>query len=266
MNQINLNSLSVNELKILNKINLSINKDFLKLIDQIYKDTDNSIDWLTNSVLSRDIHLSSIYIDLCYIELVKQIVKKNKIKKIIAQNYAQKEVLEDKFPNLEIVSQSIIFSKINNLSFFLKGLFKNIFYSFKLLLVKSEVRKSEVLRKKGISLLDIFFIPSMFKNNTYQERYYPGFLESIKNKHKDKIYFYPNILYLKNISKSLKIANQSKKNFVFNFDFLKFSDYLYAIFSFLRIRKINFYKYTFRGSKIGPILKNDFDKNLTNFS
>ena len=266
MNQINLNSLSVNELKILNKINLSINKDFLRLIDQIYKDTDSSIDWLTNSVLSRDIHLSSIYIDLCYIELVKQIVKKNKIKKIIAQNYAQKKVLEDKFPNLEIVSKSIIFSKINNLSFFLKGLFKNIFYSFKLLLVKSEVRKSEVLRKKGISLLDIFFIPSMFKNNTYQERYYPGFLESIKNKHKDKIYFFPNILYLKNISKSLKIANQSKKNFVFNFDFLKFSDYLYAIFSFLRIRKINFYKYTFRGSKIGPILKNDFDKNLTNFS
>ena len=67
MNQINLNSLSVNELKILNKINLSINKDFLRLIDQIYKDTDSSIDWLTNSVLSRDIHLSSVYIDLCYI-------------------------------------------------------------------------------------------------------------------------------------------------------------------------------------------------------
>ena len=30
--------------------------------------------------------------------------------------------------------------------------------------------------------------------------------------------------------------------------------------------KINFYKYTFRGLNIGPILKNDFDKNLTNFS
>ena len=80
-NIIDLNNLSIANVQLLNKINKEIKNEYHELVEQIYEQSDKSIDWLVNSLLSRNNYLSSVFLDLCYIELVKRIAEKGKIEK-----------------------------------------------------------------------------------------------------------------------------------------------------------------------------------------
>ena len=73
---INLNDLSVKHVKQLNRINNEIKKDYHKLLEKIFTRTDGSIYWILNSIFSRYNYVSTIFLDICYLTLVKEIIVK----------------------------------------------------------------------------------------------------------------------------------------------------------------------------------------------
>jgi len=131
---------------------------------------------------------------------------------------------------------------------------------------KNPERLDSIDNKIGIKLIDIFLINSMFKDGVFNDRYYDGIALKIPNEEKKTLYFVPTFFINKNINKLIHICDVSKENFLYKFDLLLFRDYLFALLSPFRIKKINFKKFEFNDYNIGPILKNDFYRNISNES
>ena len=74
---LDLNNLTIESSELLNQIYISIKDEYLEMINNIYDEIDESIDWLVNSVLSRNNHLSNILLDICYVLLVKELTIKS---------------------------------------------------------------------------------------------------------------------------------------------------------------------------------------------
>ena len=57
---VDLNNLSLEDGKLFNDISIEIKEDFHNLLEDLYKDVDYKIDWLVNSLFSRNNYLSNI--------------------------------------------------------------------------------------------------------------------------------------------------------------------------------------------------------------
>ena len=88
----------------------------------------------------------------------------------------------------------------------------------------------------------------MFNDNKYHDRYYPNLLDNIPNDERKNHFFLPTILINKNLKEKIRIAEKTENQFLFIFDILKLKDYLYALSSPLRIKKINLNNIMFFGS------------------
>ena len=129
---------------------------------------------------------------------------KNLLTKIITKNEAQKKTLIQKIKNIEIVS-----SKEKNI--FLKNtlnLIKNIYYVFQLWINKDIKRGEKIKNLKKIILIDIFFIPKMFSNSIFENRYYGNFLEKI-DKEKYNIIYLPTI-FQRSLKKNIFVKLKKK--------------------------------------------------------
>ena len=97
MKILNLNKLTIEQNMLLNEINIELKDDYHKLVNELHLKTENSIFWYVNSLLSRNNYLSKVFINLCYLELVKKISNEHFISKLIVQNEIQKKNLKKIF-------------------------------------------------------------------------------------------------------------------------------------------------------------------------
>jgi hypothetical protein len=264
---INLNCLTINQVKLLNNIHEELKGDYNLLIEQIYDQTDGSIDWLVNSLMSRNNHLSNVYLDICYLELIKKIIENEPIKSVIVKSSVQKKTLEDYFREknikIKLINSESIFSSAKIFLSPFYYFFKNISFVLLFIVVKNKMRIKNIPKNIGITLIDTFFISSMFENDIYKDRYYSGILKPLKCEDKKNIYFVPTFINLRKLRIVIKTAENATENFIYKFDFLTLGDYIFCLFSFLRIKKIKYSKILFRGVRIGEVLKADFYKNVT---
>jgi len=277
MKTLKLSDLSREHITLLNEISVSIIEDYNALIESIFYKTDKSIDWLVSSTLSRNNYLNPIFINLCYLQFIREVIKNDKeIKRIIVPNKELKEVLSKSFKRKNISIEIAVIS--DNLSFkeiikkrrirLLFDLYRNAHRLFVMWLLGRKKRKDTVPRDRAIILIDTFFLPSMFKNNKFNDRYYPGLLEHLSKDEKKDIFFTPQILIrnYRDLKKALETAQNAEEQFIFKIDYLKTVDYLFALTSPIRIKKIKFNSISIFGYNIGPLLKNHFYKNVLNLS
>jgi len=276
MKILNLSDLSRENIILLNKTSVSIIEDYNSLIEDIFYATDKSVDWLVSSTLSRNTYMNLLFINLCYLQLVKLVIKSGKvIKKVIVPNKELKEVLSESFKKKNIAIEVAVID--DNLS--LKGkikkrfrplidLYCNIGKLCVMWLLGRKKRKDAISKDRPIILIDTFFLSSMFKNNIFNDRYYPGLLEHLSKEEKKDIFFTPEVLIrnYRDLKKALEIAEKAKEQFIFRIDYLKAVDYLFTFASPIRIKKIKFNNFSMLGDNIGPLLKTHFYKNVLNGS
>ena len=94
MKKIDLNNLNEDQLELLQRTSKKLIVDYKNLIKNIYSDSDKSIDWKLNSLLSRDNYLSNVFKDICYVFFIKKSLSIGNIDLIICNNYPQKAVLQ----------------------------------------------------------------------------------------------------------------------------------------------------------------------------
>lgn len=262
--------------QIVNSISVSIVDDYNALIERIFCATDKSIDWLVSSTLSRNTYLNPLFINLCYLQLVDSLAKNDKeIGKLIVFDKILKEVLDDKFERNDINIQVSILSGKANFKERWKTAFRpqvDFYHNSKRLflmwLLSSKSRKNALSKDGPITVIDTFFLSSMFKDNRFNDRYYSGLLEKLSENEKRDIFFTPELLIprYKALKKALSIAEQAEERFIFRIDYLKIIDYFFALLSPIRIKKIKFDEFEACGFKVGPMLKSEFRRNILNWS
>ena len=268
---LDLTKLSMQNVILLNNISKDIQDEFNDLIEGIYIKTDKSIDWLVSSTLSRNPYLSDIYINVCYLLLIKKLLKEDdEIKTIIVPNCALKKVLvqyiKENDIRIEIICKKKNSECLKDIIRPLYGYTKAIYTFLHLWLLKSKKRRNKIQSNQEITLIDTFFLPSMFKTSKFKDRYYNGLLLNFSKEERNKIYFVPTVLIKNKLKQIIKISESAEENFIYKFDYLKLKDYLYALLSPLRIKRINFDQFIFHEFKIGQILRADFYKNISNGS
>ncbi len=270
MQTLDLNNLSFQHVKLLNDIHAEMKEEFNELVEHIYQKTDGSLDWLVNSLLSRNNYLSTVFLDLCYLELIKTVLEKNGIEQVIVRSAAHKKILVDYFQQtgkaIRVTSTVSLKQHLKNLLTTIYRCLQHIYSIAHSLSVKDIERRKRIPRDKEITLIDTFFLSSMFKDGVYRDRYYPGLVENLTEEERKKVFFVPSISTRKKLKDIIRISEKADEQFIFKFDYLKFWDYLHALLSPLRIKRIDMSGFMFRGFRIGPVLKSNFIKSIANGS
>tara|TARA_Y100001954_G_scaffold232641_1_gene284265 strand:+ start:194 stop:1903 length:1710 start_codon:yes stop_codon:yes gene_type:complete len=269
MNILDLTNLSIEHNKLLNEISNEIKSDYHILINKIYSKADHNIFWYVNSLVSRNNFVSEVFLNLCYLELVKKILNNNQIYEIIVLNKAQKDILKNYYKDKKIKIK-LVFNAKGQIKNFLTPFYTfylNILFIFSSILASNNERRKTFLNKKTeITLIDTFVTPFEFKSGKYESRHYPKdeLWDFLSLNEKKSVYFIPEIVGTNNITSVIRKLNFSDQNFIFKNDFLKLSDYFKALIGPLLMKKINFNSFIFRDFKISPLLKTDFYFNITN--
>lgn len=269
MNILDLNNLTIEQNKLLNDINVELKGDYHELVQELYVKVDNTIFWYVNSLLSRNNFLSKVFLNLCYLELVKKISNEHHISEVIVLNQVQKKILKDYF-NKEKIKITFSTNKKHQIKDTLKPFYAfclNLSFSFSSIISSSKKRRNKLnANESEITLIDTFVTPFEFESGKYKSRHYPkeelwGYLTQ---KDKESVYFLPEIVGTISIGSIIKKLCISDENYIFKNDFLRISDYVRAVLSPILIKKINFDSFLFRGFKVGPLLKSDYSMNISN--
>ena len=199
---LNLINLSKKHSLLLNEISKEITVDFHLLIEDVYGKTDLSVDWIVNSVVSRNNYFSTLFIDLCFLELTKklcetesftQIISPSRRLKRVVLTHLQKEGIKKKI----IVNEKFI-SRFKNLFVPVKNLLHNILLTISLILNTNKGRKEKFIQSQtALILVDTWITKSEFHNNEYIPRHYSkkDFWDKIEPKTKIKTYFLPEFSF-----------------------------------------------------------------------
>jgi len=245
------NNLSSYQKLEIDKISHEIEKDFHNFIEVLFENNKDNIDLLFSNIISRNNDENSIFYNLCLFQLSLKLNQEGKLNKIITSKIEQTEILKQKIKNIDIITQKK--NGVNFLSNIYK-IIKNIHYVLKLKSCQNFKRKEKVKKLKKITLLEIFFIPKMFSNNIYHDRYYGNLLEEIDDNKKKNLIFFP-IFFHKAIKKKFIKLAEKKINLILQSDYLKFEDYVNSITFFLRIKKLNLKNLVFKGFNIDNLVK-----------
>lgn len=235
------------------RISTELKIEFEGLIKTIGNKNKDNKDFFFSNIISRNNDENRLFYNLCLIELSQRLYNKNKIEKIITSNLNQKKILKQKLKNINIDTHG---KKKKNFAINIYKFLKNIIYLLQLKFCKSNKRKKKFKNLKKIFLLETFFIPKMFSNNTYQDRYYENLLKKIDYIERKNIVFFP-IFFHKAIKKKFINLAEQNVNIILQSDFLKISDYVKSLFYFLRIKKINLRNLIFRGYKIDNLVRSE---------
>lgn len=242
----------VNE--IYNKEILSNRSNFTKWIDKISKNFNKDIDWWICLPASRNPYVSEIYHFICVLKTLNFFFKKKVKIKIILSSISLKKILEHKFKNFFEIKLIDNESFLKNFKTVLNAILFNFFLFF---FIKLFIKK-KIITTKNLVLVDTF----AFQDSIKSERLYKGLEKFIRKKKINYLFFVPSFLIEKNIINIIKIINAYKKrNYLFKEHYLKFSDLLYAIFYFRRVKKFPGKFYPFEGFDISPLISKEIRSN-----
>ena len=78
MKVVDLNNLSIQNIIKLNEISVSIIEDFNDLIKEIFLLKKQKIAWLVSSIVSRHTYQSNLFLNCCYLILLKELIETEK--------------------------------------------------------------------------------------------------------------------------------------------------------------------------------------------
>tara|TARA_B110000003_G_scaffold262752_1_gene285730 strand:- start:9070 stop:10770 length:1701 start_codon:yes stop_codon:yes gene_type:complete len=263
---LDLNSLSNNQLELLNKLSIKIKDDYNLLIEEIYSKSNKKIGWVVNSLLSRNPYLSDLFINILYLLFIKEILEKNKniVRVILIDDSIYKTLLrylQDNEIDVEVIFNKKINESIYRIS---KSFVNNVFYSFLFFFNKKIHSRDKKTLNNEIRLIDIFWDKKMFDNHNYNDKYYGQLLDFFTKKERQSIYHLPHIVEVKKLSFFRRKSKLMDINVIFKHDYLKISDYLFALIMPFRLKFDK--KIKFKGINIENLLVRDFRNNIFNTS
>jgi surface carbohydrate biosynthesis protein (TIGR04326 family) len=248
--------------------------NYVDIVNQCGKNFGNEPDWWVSEIASRNTYSSDLYDMILQFKLARLIINENiNVEKIyvisrglqkILINYIRKNDLNI-LVKLDRDTPSIINIILKSVLIYFYGITRQMIYY---LAVRTIIRKPKPAQTGNIILLDTFMAESSFRENNFEDRYYTGLTDHIKdNEIKKNIYYIPTLLMKnKNIFSCLWKIKDQNVNFIFKESFLYMSDYFLAFLYPFRCLRLKPLSYEIDGIDISPLLKAVWLKGLTSAS
>ncbi len=235
MNVIDLTCLTQNQVVKLNAISSDLISEFNSISGSMMNLHPTSVDWLIHSVNSRNLNHSDLFLNLCFIELLKsELTADHTYDLLIVPEKAFFLTLKKHSELFYLKKLKIRVKENNNSQNGIVRFFKNALKLFRMYRSRSSNRRNEI-ETKGIYLVDTFILQNSVKAEKYIDRYYNGMLDSLSDETRNKVYFVPTIIPIYNRNKIDQIHKNSDVKLLFHCDFLKGVDYLFAFTYSLRL-------------------------------
>lgn len=259
---VNLKHLTREENILLNKVAREIREPFNNLIAQLYEGKEEDIDWLVSSVASRNIYMSPLYLNCCYLGLIKKLIETDQLpESIVVGSKALKTLLDEFFFHnrllVSVVYQTPLIEKIKNPVLPLLRWFKQcIHFPYQYLKLRKTCKRDYHLTE-AITLLDVFILDNSFIEGNYYDRYYTGLLEFLTDEEKKHIYYIPTFHNIASYNNIIKGLNSSNTQFLLKEDFLLPEDYWFALGHYWRMLRFKIDSCSFLGFEIRPLIEEE---------
>jgi hypothetical protein len=257
MNTLNFNSLSIDQVKDLNKISDQLKPEFNELSGKILKSNQSALAWALHPLVSRNPYHSDIFIHICQIILAKKNIDDSgtSVRKIVTATLDQKTIIN------QYAKQKNIDCQVSASGSKLKSIFKwhakytifkrIIFY----LLSKNRIRTNLLRSTSKAILLDTFILQNSLKAGKYIDRYYSGILNHLNVDQTKKLFWVPTISGHFSSKQLHNLWKNSSEQIVYKHDFLEPRDYYIALKMLLSTSFINNEEYRIRGMDITDMIR-----------
>tara|TARA_Y100000590_G_scaffold411059_1_gene504709 strand:- start:158 stop:1825 length:1668 start_codon:yes stop_codon:yes gene_type:complete len=208
-------------------------KSFSDWIGKISKIFKNDLDWWVSSAASRHNDVSKLFHNICILESLKNLNKKNYPDEIVVDSAELKKLIRIYLKNnkIKLTIKDQKKSILRKIYFIFSPL---IFSIFIFLFSKFFKEKNNKIDKNVNNILIDTFVTS---ENLDNDRYYNKLGEK-RLDNKKNIFFVPTILHLSLFKLPLLIKKiRSNQNFILKEDFIYFSDIIYALNYIFRKKK-----------------------------
>jgi len=216
----------------------------IDLMDSLFNQSENNKFILLHPVFSRNPYQSDLFLTLCYLKLVDNLMKSTTIiEKIICNTIFEKKIINQKYKNLIVEYKTVTYSRKIIFTDIIKISVRSIYY----IITKNIDRKVLSINNEYV-LIDTFLTKKCIKKEKYNDRYYTDILKYIDKADSSNIFFLPSIPDFPSNKTISKIVDNSKENLIIKHDYLKLKDYLEVIIklfktSRIKYKSINFYDY-----------------------
>lgn len=259
----NKGNLPVDLIKLLNKIADNTRSDYNALIEKLsIINTKNSF-WWFSEIASRNVFATDLFQNLCYLELVAVIIKKQiLISEIITSSTALAKVLKKKYQNIKItVVANIGFSEVLRPVYFYLMNCLRLFRQYTAALLTKKTKNLPL----NITLIDTFIFNHSFNGKIFKDRYLNYFCDTMEKDFFSNVYFTPTYIGINNYFKTYKQIRNSKQNFILKEDFLNPFDIIGALFYPIKLYQLKLLNISYKNFDISSLLYSARYQNLNSF-
>lgn len=272
MRIINLDQLTAEENKEFNAIALEIRSEYNDLVESVSADHVNNIHWIVGSVASRNKYQSPLFYRCCQLVLIQKILeRKEEISEVTLSDRPMVILLKKEFNDQFRVTCSENY--ISRIWRILRPL-RQIIIAFFFLVFRYLGRSSNgriASKNKPLILIDTFVLNNKvgdegsITNGKYKDRYYPGLMDNLTEEQKNNVLFLPTIVGFKNPISIFKKIRSSEFPFLLHDDYLRFSDYLFAMIHPFKAIKLKINNSVFSGVDMRSVIEQENRRNCSDF-
>lgn len=228
----------------LDKISDEIRDDYNNYIDDINRKNKDKFEWWFTPLSSRNIYISDVFQNICYLELVKDVCKEycDNDLLIFVESYSTGMNIKKWAENEEDILIKLIsrpyrgefyclfqaFFEIGKTIF--KAFINYAFAKISKICSKNKGNKLDSFLEGKTALIDLFVYESNFgEGGSFSDRYFPG-LETYLKKNNYNIIYHPSLAETKlNKSALYKKMRGNERFFIIGEDYLHISDYIKSL-------------------------------------
>lgn len=228
-------SLTPEERVVYQKSFLEVRNFYNDAIIRIQKENKEKIEAFLIPALSRSPYEGSVFRKLLRHQFNFNLSKKDSL---------QSEIM----PNL-----------IESLIIVLKSCLSSIYHLQKQRRFSKKVERSSIELKEIDILVDEYLVPASVENDSYFDRYFPGFFDLINEKTLSRSAILFSFGTIKDYSElEINFLNcKISQNFLFKENFLKFSDYVFSFCSYFRAKRIIIPPMLLNGLDVRALIKKE---------
>ncbi len=243
------------------KTTASIRRSFDALIEGLYRDHVERIDWIVSGIASRNVFHSPLFERCCRLAFVNEkLAERTGPVEVRVADHALAAVIRDQFCGER---PDVVVDCTERLSRRMWRLFRAP-RQFLISMATFAMRWAGRSRPRAhhderIVLIDTFVLNTRggagsIVDRAYRDRYYPGLLEALTPEERRSIYFLPTLIGFRNPGLAFKRIRSATTPFVVHDDYLRLSDYLFALASPFRLLRLRIPEASFAGFDIRSLL------------
>lgn len=237
--------------------------EYIALIEGSSMQFGHSIDWWVTATASRNVLAGSLFQQCCYLRFIQRLLDDDiRIDEVIVDSHHLADIARKLFAPCEqsvnVVIAVSFGQRVQRLLRPLRNILASLFHVFTpFMLAKIFSAEKAGSPDIPVTLIDTFIYETSFKNGFY-DRHYPDIETWLTDGEVARIYYLPTYYKIRNYVQIMK-ALRAQPRFLLKEDYLKLSDYLFAITHGVRLLStVRNHSFVFGGLDITALFRTEF--------